>query len=47
MAKAVAPGIPHHVTQRGNRQQQTFFNMELLLGRKLKPQRPGPKKKDK
>lgn len=26
MARAVAPGIPHHVTQRGNRRQQTFFN---------------------
>lgn len=25
MARAVAPGIPHHVTQRGNRRQQTFF----------------------
>jgi len=22
----VAPGIPHHVTQRGNRRQQTFFS---------------------
>ena len=20
------PGLPHHVTQRGNRRQQTFFN---------------------
>ncbi|MBW2100048.1 MAG: transposase [Deltaproteobacteria bacterium] len=28
IAKAVAPGIPHHVTQRGNRRQQTFFNDE-------------------
>ena len=26
MARAVAPGIPHHVIQRGNRRQQTFFN---------------------
>ena len=25
MARAVATGIPHHVTQRGNRRQQTFF----------------------
>jgi len=25
MARAVAEGIPHHVTQRGNRRQQTFF----------------------
>ncbi len=25
LARVVAPGIPHHVTQRGNRRQQTFF----------------------
>ena len=25
MARAVVPGIPHHITQRGNRRQQTFF----------------------
>jgi len=25
IARAVAPGIPHHITQRGNRRQQTFF----------------------
>ncbi|ACN16401.1 transposase family protein [Desulforapulum autotrophicum HRM2] len=28
MARAIAPGIPHHVIQRGNRRQQTFFNNE-------------------
>jgi len=28
IARAVAPGIPHHVTQRGNRRQQAFFNDE-------------------
>jgi putative transposase len=28
IARAVAPGIPHHVIQRGNRRQQTFFNDE-------------------
>ena len=28
IARAVAPGIPHHVTQRGNRRQQTFFGDE-------------------
>ena len=27
-ARVVAPGIPHHVTQRGNRRQTTFFNDE-------------------
>lgn len=26
MARVVAPGIPHHVTQRGNRRQETFFS---------------------
>ena len=26
MAKVVAPGYPHHVMQRGNRRQQTFFS---------------------
>ena len=25
-ARIVAPGLPHHVTQRGNRRQQTFFS---------------------
>jgi putative transposase len=28
LARVVAPGVPHHVTQRGNRRQQTFFNDE-------------------
>ena len=28
LARAVAPGIPHHITQRGNRRQQVFFNAE-------------------
>jgi putative transposase len=26
LARAVIPEMPHHVTQRGNRRQQTFFN---------------------
>jgi len=26
LARVVASGVPHHVTQRGNRRQQTFFN---------------------
>jgi putative transposase len=26
IARVIAPGLPHHVTQRGNRRQQTFFN---------------------
>ena len=25
MARIVVPGYPHHVTQRGNRRQKTFF----------------------
>ena len=25
MARVVVPGVPHHVTQRGNRRQTTFF----------------------
>jgi hypothetical protein len=25
LARLVVPGLPHHVTQRGNRRQQTFF----------------------
>jgi putative transposase len=28
IARVVAPGIPLHVTQRGNRRQQTFFRDE-------------------
>ena len=28
IARVVAPGIPHHITQRGNRRQDTFFCVE-------------------
>ncbi len=28
IARVIAPGIPHHITQRGNRRQQTFFSPE-------------------
>jgi len=31
MARVVAPGNPHHVTQRGNRRQQTFFGDDDYL----------------
>ncbi len=31
IARVVAPGYPHHVTQRGNRRQQTFFCDEDYL----------------
>jgi len=25
IARIIAPGIPHHITQRGNRRMETFF----------------------
>jgi putative transposase len=25
LARLVIPGLPHHITRRGNRRQQTFF----------------------
>ena len=28
LARVIAPGFPHHVTQRGNRRQETFFNQD-------------------
>jgi putative transposase len=28
IARVVAPGLPHHITQRGNRRQPTFFGAE-------------------
>jgi putative transposase len=28
LARVVIPGLPHHITQRGNRRQQTFFQEE-------------------
>jgi len=31
IARVIAPGLPHHVTQRGNRRQQTFFCNEDYL----------------
>ncbi len=31
IARVIYPGIPHHVTQRGNRRQPTFFNDEDYL----------------
>ena len=39
LARVVVPGLPHHVTQRGNGRQQTFFDdsdyrlYRALLGR--------------
>src|SRR5262249_49178347 len=31
MARAVVPFLPHHITQRGNRRQQTFFGADDYL----------------
>ena len=31
MPRLVVPGYPHHVTQRGNRRQRTFFNEDDYL----------------
>jgi len=31
-AWAVAPGVPHHITQRGNRRQETFFKEHIAAG---------------
>jgi hypothetical protein len=28
LARVVVPGIPHHITQRGNRRQEVFFRDE-------------------
>jgi len=28
IARGVAPGLPHHITQRGNRRQATFFSAD-------------------
>jgi hypothetical protein len=39
VAWVVVSGYPHHITERGNRRQQTFF------GEGLTRNKPGPKKK--
>jgi len=31
LARAIVPGLPHHLTQRGNRRQQTFFRTDDYL----------------
>ncbi len=31
LARLVVPGLPHHVTQRGNRREQVFFSDEDYL----------------
>jgi hypothetical protein len=39
IARIVGPGVPHHITQRGNNQQDVFFvvKLEKTLGRRLRP----------
>ncbi len=32
IARVVAPVYPHHITQRGNRRQQTFLADDIKLG---------------
>ncbi len=31
LARVIAPGLPLHITQRGNRRQQTFFGTDDYL----------------
>ena len=47
IARVVAPGYPHHVTQRGNRRQPTFFGDENHAAHreensKVSPDSPSP-----
>src|SRR5208337_5377045 len=35
LARVIAPGMPHHVTQRGNPRQETFFGEEDVGPRHL------------
>jgi putative transposase len=45
LARVVVPGIPHHVTQRGNRRQATFFGDDdyaAYLGEFRVDGSPGP-----
>jgi len=34
LARLVVPGLPHHVTQRGNRPERVFFN-DLILAHQV------------
>ena len=49
LARLVIPGLPHHVTQRGNGRQKTFFEeadyaLYLDLFAQAAPGRRGPKR---
>ena len=35
MARIVAPGMPHHISQRGNRRLQTFFSDKKIPEERL------------
>ena len=55
LARVVIPGLPHHVTQRGNRREAIFFEdgdhgapdfvdrLEKILGRPIARRAPGRK----
>jgi len=47
LARVVVAGVPHHITERGNRRQQTCFleRIEQSLARMVRPNRRGPKPK--
>ena len=52
IVRVTVPSVPHHITQRGNRRQNTFFNndsfltrLEKSIGRFLKPKKSGRKPK--
>lgn len=53
MARVACPGVPHHVTQGGDRRQRAFFCDEdygahlALFGRALPPKSRAPKPKEK
>jgi REP element-mobilizing transposase RayT len=43
LAGIVAPGSPHHVTQRGNRRERVFFGDACALSRSRGAQAQGAK----
>jgi hypothetical protein len=46
LARVVAPGIPHHVTQRGNRRQQVVFSDEDYATYRARPAEARTQAKD-
>jgi len=45
LARVTIPHLPHHITQRGNRD-NFVQNLEEQQGRPLLPKKPGPKPRD-